>query len=373
MGGMFEIGCLSALDQALPDFRANDFDMYIGTSSGSLVSALVANGVRPEELSHVITNGLIDPYNLRREDVLGPGAGRRAIRRTITIIKTVAKHLLRGIGPSFQEFLARVQQDLPMGLYSPDQLERFIRTMFEAKGLNNRFRELSRELYITAFDLDRAARVVLGDGALADVPISQAIAASSAIPGFFEPYQIGGRDYIDGGVGQVVHADIALAKAADLIVVVNPIVPILGDPEGPSGNGHKRTRHLRGLKYVLEQSARITSHSLFAAGLHQLQLEHPGIDVILIEPAPGNPLLFSHPTMSFDRSREALLYGFKSTMQLLESRGDRIAKILAAHRPVSSSRPGVRHHRPSSTGTTTSGGPPGARGVAVVVQAKERP
>src|SRR3990172_7057423 len=50
-GGMFEVGCLAALDQALPGFRTNEFDIYIGTSSGSLVASLVANGVTPEALA----------------------------------------------------------------------------------------------------------------------------------------------------------------------------------------------------------------------------------------------------------------------------------------------------------------------------------
>jgi len=45
---------------------------------------------------------------------------------------------------------------------------------------------------------------------LTGLPISQAVAASSAIPGFFEPYAIDGRDYVDGGVGWSGHADLAL-------------------------------------------------------------------------------------------------------------------------------------------------------------------
>jgi predicted acylesterase/phospholipase RssA len=334
---MFEIGCLAALDQALPEFRANEFDLYIGTSSGSLVASIVANGVRPEELAQTVSSGALDPYNLRREDVLGQKAGRRMLRRSATIIKTVLKHLVRGIGPSFQEFVGRVQQDLPPGLYTLDQLEKFIRAMFEAKGLSNQFNELSRKLYITAVDLDRAERVIFGDGGLANVPISQAIAASSAIPGFFEPYRIGGRDFIDGGVGHVAHADIAIAKGADLVVVINPIVPLVErrDPSRP-GNGHHQLQ--RGLRYVLEQSARITSRRILESGLGQLQVEHPGVDLLLIEASPRDLLLFSNSTMSFEHSREAVESGFKTTMELLESKREEYEKVLSRHR----SRPVLR-------------------------------
>ncbi len=337
-GGMFEIGCLAALDQTLPDFRANDFDLYIGTSSGSLVAGLLANGVRPEELSHTISNGLLDPYNLTQQDVLGRNIRRRVIVRAAKIIKTITKHLLKGFGPSLQDFIVRVQQDLPPGLFTLDQLEQFLRGMFETKGLANRFDELPRALYITAVDLNRAERVVFGEGWSQDVPISQAIAASSAIPGFFEPYRIAGRDYIDGGVGQAAHADIAIAKGADLVVVVNPIVPAVGSDNGSSANGKNGAGRLRGLKYVLEQSARITAHNLLEAGLRQLEAEDPGIDILLVEPSPRESLLFSNSTMSFEYSREAVQYGFTSTMELLKTKHDVYSKVLSRHSP----RPSLR-------------------------------
>ena len=50
---------------------------------------------------------------------------------------------------------------------------------------------------------------MFGQGDLMDAPSSQAIAASSAIPGFFEPYRIG-RDYVDGDVGYTGHTDLAV-------------------------------------------------------------------------------------------------------------------------------------------------------------------
>ncbi|HLC42137.1 MAG TPA: patatin-like phospholipase family protein [Methylomirabilota bacterium] len=335
-GGMFEVGCLAALDQALPGFRTNEFDIYIGTSSGSLVASLVANGVTPEALAQTISSGSLDPYNLKRHHVLGQKAGRRLLRRGATIVKTVAKHLLKGIGPSFQEFVGRVQRDLPPGLYALDELEKFVREMFEAKGLSNRFEGLTHKLYVPAIDLDRAERVIFGDGALASVPISQAIAASSAIPGFFEPYGIGGRDYIDGGVGHVAHADIAIANGADLVVVINPIVPLVERRSSArEGNGHL---YQRGLRYVLEQSARITSRRLLESALRQLQVEHPDVDLLLIEASPRDLLLFSNSTMSFEYSREAIESGFKTTMELLETKREEYAKTLARHR----SRPTLR-------------------------------
>ena len=80
-------------------------------------------------------------------------------------------------------------------------------------------------LLIAAIALDQAERVVFGAGDMMDVPISQAIAASSAIPGFFEPYRIRGRDYVDGDVGYTGHADLAVDAGAKVLVALNPAVP----------------------------------------------------------------------------------------------------------------------------------------------------
>src|SRR5207248_8713772 len=121
----------------------------------------------------------------------------------------------------------------------------------EAKGLTISFPKLPRTLLIPAIDLDRAERAVFGRGALCDVPISQAVAASSAIPGFFEPYTIGGRDYVDGGVGFSGHADLAAEAGADVVFVVNPLVPNVHD-----GNGSMTAR---GVYTIMEQAGRIYS------------------------------------------------------------------------------------------------------------------
>src|SRR3989441_6275184 len=100
-----------------------------------------------------------------------------------------------------------------------------MREAFEKRGLRNSFADLERTLLIPAIDLDRAQRVVFGRDELRDVPISTAVAASSAIPGFFEPYTVDGRDYLDGGVGFTGHADLAAEAGARLVLVVNPLVP----------------------------------------------------------------------------------------------------------------------------------------------------
>ena len=62
-GGVYEIGALRALDLLAVNRTVNEFDVYVGTSAGSFVASLVANGVTPEEMMRVLNPraALADP------------------------------------------------------------------------------------------------------------------------------------------------------------------------------------------------------------------------------------------------------------------------------------------------------------------------
>ena len=85
----------------------------------------------------------------------------------------------------------------------------------QRRGIPQHFAELPRKLFIVAHDLDAGERAVFGQGELADVPVARAVAASSAIPILYAPVEIDGRDYVDGGIGDVgAHRRRGAAKAA---------------------------------------------------------------------------------------------------------------------------------------------------------------
>src|SRR5215208_4150245 len=62
IGGVYEIGALRALDLLSVNKTVNDFDIYVGTSAGSLVAALAANGVTPEQMMRVVNNQVPTPF-----------------------------------------------------------------------------------------------------------------------------------------------------------------------------------------------------------------------------------------------------------------------------------------------------------------------
>ena len=106
------------------------------------------------------------------------------------------------------------QDALPGGIYTLEPFARYLETTFKANGLSNRFTGLTKELYIPAIDLETGESVLFGDEGWREVPISRAVAASSAAPIYFCPVRIEDRDYIDAGIGRLTFFDIAVSKRA---------------------------------------------------------------------------------------------------------------------------------------------------------------
>jgi predicted acylesterase/phospholipase RssA len=313
IGGMYEVGALAALDETLPGFRANDFDLYVGSSAGSVVAALMANGVRPLDLYHILEESRDDPLNFHSGSVYHRGAIADAGRSFLRLVWAVGKNLATNFRLDWPDILARSRPDMPAGFFSVRQLEEYLRRAFLARGIANDFHACTRPLLIPAMDLDRAERVVFGIGALADTPVSEAIAASSAVPGFFEPFRIGDRDFIDGDVGHTGHADLAVQAGADVVVVVNPLVPLRTDGRAPG-------LREQGLYGILEQVGRINSQSLLEMGLRELALRHPDVEIYLVQPPALDTPLFG-PSMGFEASRLALRFGHDSVGEWLEGAG----------------------------------------------------
>src|SRR4051794_34626971 len=61
-GAVYEIGALRALDLLSVNRSVNTFDVYVGTSAGSFVAALTANGVTPEQMMRVVLDQVPTPF-----------------------------------------------------------------------------------------------------------------------------------------------------------------------------------------------------------------------------------------------------------------------------------------------------------------------
>jgi NTE family protein len=52
------------------------------------------------------------------------------------------------------------------------------------------------------------------------VPLDRAVASSCAVPGLYPPVTIGGRRYMDGGVGSATNANLAAGASAVIVLDV---------------------------------------------------------------------------------------------------------------------------------------------------------
>lgn len=318
LGGMYQVGALAALEERL-NASGRGFDIYVGCSAGSVVASLLASGLRAAEIYRILDLDLDDPLNFRRGAVFSPDAFRRAFGRFGRLMWAVGKSAIRGRG-TLPDLLAAAEADMPAGFFSLEALERFIRQGLASRGLPNSFAGLERTLLIPAVDLDAAERVVFGAGPLRSVPISQAVAASSAIPGFFDPYPIDGRDYVDGGVGFSGHADLAAEAGAEVVFVINPLVPNLLERDDPVRR--------RSVYAILEQTGRIYSQNLLTLGLATLAVKFPRTSFHLLQPPRTNTLLLG-PSMGFEAARVALRYGYSSTKEWLDAQGTALVRRLS--------------------------------------------
>ena len=232
-GGVYEIGALRALDLLSVNRTVNEFDVYVGTSAGAFVAAAVANGVTPEEMMRVIVQQVPTSFPDARVSALLHPNYREFLSKGLMVpfrLAQLVRSLVRDIGQvSAVDIAIGLAEALPSGLYSEKGIERYVRTILSDPDRTDDFRLLRNELYLVATDLDTCERIVFGAEDWDDVPISKAVAASSALPMIYKPVRIKDRELIDGGIVSTTNLDIAVEAGAKFIVVVNPLVPYVND------------------------------------------------------------------------------------------------------------------------------------------------
>jgi len=167
INGVFEGGGVKGVSLAGAVQGAQDcgvqFNRVAGTSSGSIVAALLAAGYRAEEMKEIIES---TPF--------------ASLLQRSPIFNT------RWIGPATRLFLKK-------GLYSGEALESWIRKMLAQKGIRT-FADLPPgKLLITASDISNGNILVLPDDIRrfgiepSKLEVAKAVRMSCSIPYFFDP------------------------------------------------------------------------------------------------------------------------------------------------------------------------------------------
>lgn len=376
-GGAFKVGGLKALNDFFVGRGVDDFDMYVGLSAGAVLAVPLAAGIEPDEMVHVLegTSERFDQlrpidfyypnvgefigrpakffydlasylprvsYDFLRglptlSEAMGDSARRFAKDRSYTSFEALVMRLIEHTSPR-RDFPA-LSNHVPSGVFDNKPLERWMRRGLEKIDMPNDFRAFNRrrkrQLFLSACNLDTAERVIFGADENAEATISQAMQASTALPGFFRPARINGVDYVDGGVRNTANIDVAIEKGADLIVCYNPFRPFFNETDAADGEGSPyfaNGRYLsdRGLKVVLNQVMRTLLHSRLKLAMQRyLADDRFQGDIVLIEPREQEADFFALNPLAFWKRADAVEHGFTSVRRTVEQNFEQLRDVFA--------------------------------------------
>jgi predicted acylesterase/phospholipase RssA len=337
-GGVYEIGALRALDLLAVNSSVNQFDVYVGTSAGSFIAALAANGVTPEEMMRVVTRqGEPSFKDIDIGDLLRPNLLEYARKGALMPLRaiSVARQLLsQPGGVSLMDVVMGLADGLPSGLYNGGGIETYLQKVLNEPGRTDNFSDLACELYLAATDLDTCERVVFGVEGFDDVPISTAVRASGALPMVYAPVKVNDRELIDGGIVSTTNLDLAVQAGAKLVIVINPIVPFVNDFSDTIRTLHgTRPRRVSdmGFAQIGYQVFKLVAHQRLHELAKHWEERYPGVDIILIEPEPTDELMFQTSMMSFSSRVEIARHGFESVTRQLAGEYDRYHTVAERH------------------------------------------
>jgi len=372
-GGAFKLGGLIALNNFMVNRKTTEMDIYLGISAGAFLAGPLSAGISPEELYASLSGNSEKISQFRHADFYFPNfreligkpikmAGD-AINFVPQVSRTTYQHMRKNrrdlteqakafvknptpkrledlLEPLILDILAASDLPhgfsyLPTGIFDNSKIEQFLRRNLEKNGIPNHFKLLHLErknsLYICATNLDTAEGVVFGHDEDTSVSISQAVQASTAIPGFFKPARINGVDYIDAAVRKTANISTVVGKGADLVIAYNPFRPFV-NAMSDELMGSVRSISDMGFISVLNQTFRTLLHTRLRVGLEKLKLD-PDFhgDVIVIEPHEADLKFFNINPLAFWRRQEAAVQGYKSVKSSLERHYPKLVRIFRAY------------------------------------------
>jgi NTE family protein len=243
--GFAHIGVIKALEAQgiVPD-------IVVGTSAGSVVGALYAAGMSGFELQNLalqMEEGMVADWTLPNRGVLK--------------------------GEALQDFINQKVKNLTI-------------------------QKLPKPLGVVATDLQSGELVLFRRG-----DTGTAVRASSAVPGVFQPVEISGRDYVDGGLTSPVPAQSARTMGADFVIAVD------------ISNVSRRDK-LTGTLDVLLQTFAIMGHAI---SRHELE----DADVVI------RPQTTAVSSTDFEGRHLAILEGEKAAAAVMPALKARLAKARA--------------------------------------------
>jgi NTE family protein len=222
LGGSFHAGVVKALLDAR-GIDARSVEMIVATSCGAITAALLGAGLHPNDVYRRETGQPLSPSGQRIFGRARKGLGARGEQRSSLGAPVAPQLALKALWSAGQVSMGSVAAGLmPRGSASTDRIRRLVDGMAD-----------HREgvwawpgdpyLQVCAVDLSTGRRKVF-DGVDGE-SLGEAVAASCAVPGVYEPVRIGDREYLDGGAHSSDNVDVLAGRGNDydLVVVSSPM------------------------------------------------------------------------------------------------------------------------------------------------------
>ena len=230
-------------------------DVVSGTSAGSVVGALYASGMDAFQLQETAFS--LDEGRIRDVRLFSGGVVQ---------------------GQKLQDYVNQLVKNRPLD-------------------------KLDKPFAVVSTQLETGQRTVFVRG-----NTGQAVRASSSIPGVFEPVEISGKHYVDGGVVSPVPVDAARQLGADVVIAVDI-------SSKASGNNPQ------GMLNIVNQSISIMGQKLGEQELARAD--------VVIRPRVGQI-----GAADFEQKNQAILEGERAALAAMPAIKAKIAAVQAARQPA---------------------------------------
>ena len=304
VGQAYHAGVLAALEHDL-DWDPRTADVVVGTSAGALTGTFLRFGVPAHDLSAWAVEA---PLSVESERTLE----RLSDQRRPEFPDIGGRHWLSGWrlpSPQAVGRLLRRPWGFPGALASTMMPAGRVDLMDYVEAIDSvASQSTGQPLWVCATRRDDGERVVFGRDAGPAASLTEAVAASCAIPGYFSPVDIAAVEYVDGGMSSPTNADVLADEDLDVVVVVAPMSASDGEASGVDGF-MRRWSHRR-----LDREVRT--------------LRKKGSAVVSIEPGPQAREVMGLNMMDHERTDRVVQEAFIDTGRYTADPG--IAELLLA-------------------------------------------